>query len=251
MQTQSDIENGGPTSLESILAPLSLDEFLAGPFGRTPVHVPGAKGRFRHLLDWGALARLLECTPLDAPQLAVVKAGGLVPVRDRSLQGERRGEAVDVGRVAGGLLLGHEAEVVVAMGGLRRAAGVDDVHLRRDLVTGTQPRHRYQVQDVVGIVVDERPRVVERQLLQSVPDAVVGPGLGEVVAGRHAAPALVVDQLTECGGRAIDHTDVVECSLEDDDPWTVHERARECALNAIRRLPTETRRSNSRTTAVA
>ena len=110
MQTQSDIENGGPTSLEGILAPLSLDEFLAGPFGRTPIHVPGAKGRFRHLLDWDALARLLECTPLDAPQLAVVKAGKTIP-QERYFRTQKGIKRLDGGALS--LLLDTGASALI------------------------------------------------------------------------------------------------------------------------------------------
>jgi hypothetical protein len=110
MQSPIDMENGGSASLEGILAPLSLDQFMAGPFGRTPIHLPGPKGRFRHLLDWDALARLLECTPLDAPQFAVVKAGQTIP-SERYLRNEKGRKRIDGGALS--LLLDTGASAII------------------------------------------------------------------------------------------------------------------------------------------
>ena len=59
-----------------------------------------------------------------------------VAVGDRALQGQHRREPVHVRRVGRRLVERHEAEVVVAVRDLRRAARVDDVDLRGDLVAG-------------------------------------------------------------------------------------------------------------------
>lgn len=78
MQSHGEMK-GERTEFERILAPLSLNQFLAGHFGKAPLHLHGARGRFRHLLDWDGLARLLEHHPLEPPRLSIVKAGKAIP----------------------------------------------------------------------------------------------------------------------------------------------------------------------------
>src|SRR4029453_16252207 len=95
-----------------------------------------------------------------------------VDVRDRTLQGERRRQQVDVRGGAPGLLLRHEAQVVVTVCDLRLTVRVDHVDLRRDLVTGSQPGRGDQRQDVVVVVGGEVLRVADRELVQRAPDAV-------------------------------------------------------------------------------
>src|SRR4051794_33065808 len=82
-----------------------------------------------------------------------------------------------MGRVRGRRVVGQEAQVVVAVRGLCRAARVDHVDLRGDLVAGAEPGRRGQRQDVVGVVVGERLGVEQGRLLQRVPHPVVGTGL--------------------------------------------------------------------------
>lgn len=79
MQPQIDEPNKELTAFEAILAPLSLAQFLAGTFGDAPLHLRGVSGRFRHLLDWDGLARLLENHHLEPPRLSIVKAGKTIP----------------------------------------------------------------------------------------------------------------------------------------------------------------------------
>ena len=76
-------------------------------------------------------------------------------VRDRALQRQHRREPVHVRRDRRGDGRGHEAEVVVAVRGLRRAAGVDHVDLGGHLVARAEPGDRDEGDDVVGVVVDE------------------------------------------------------------------------------------------------
>lgn len=93
-----------------ILSPLSIEEFIETSFGKAPLHLKGKTGRFRHLLDWDALARILETHPLEFPRLKIVRAGEMIP-QDRYLR--RRG---GVARIDGGalsLLLATGATVIV------------------------------------------------------------------------------------------------------------------------------------------
>ena len=89
---------------------------------------------------------------------------------------------MDVRRITFGDVVLHKTEVVIAMWKLRRAAWIDDVDLRRDLVIGTEPGLRCECDDVIRVVVSEYVWISLSELLQGVPDAIVGTGLGEVVA---------------------------------------------------------------------
>ena len=154
-----------------------------------------------------------------------------VRVRDGTLQGQRGRQTVDVCGECARLRLTHEAEVIVAVRGLSGAAGIDDVDLRGHLVARTQPGNADQVDEVVGVVGGKRLRVADRKLLQPVPDAVVGSGLGEVVSARGAARPLLGDQCVERGGGPVDDIEIVVGALEDDDPGTVGKYLDEFALD--------------------
>jgi hypothetical protein len=67
-----------------------------------------------------------------------------VAMCDGSLKRQRRGEAVDVGGKALDLLRRLEAEVIVAVDDLGRAARVDDVELRGDLIRWAEPGFAHQ-----------------------------------------------------------------------------------------------------------
>lgn len=60
---------------EQILGSISVDQFVAETLGRHPLHLQGERGRFRSLLDWDGLARLLETHPVEPPRLAVMRNG--------------------------------------------------------------------------------------------------------------------------------------------------------------------------------
>ena len=51
---------GGATWLSALLAPVSVDEFIAGYWGRRHLHHAGPRHRFSHLLSWDHLNRILE-----------------------------------------------------------------------------------------------------------------------------------------------------------------------------------------------
>lgn len=72
--------------------------------------------------------------------------------------------------------------MVVAVHGLPDTTGVDDVDLTGHLVSGAEPGAGGEGDEVVAVVVDEVLGVVGRELLQSIPDAVVDAAGGEVVA---------------------------------------------------------------------
>ena len=154
-----------------------------------------------------------------------------VGVRDRALQGEHGREPVHVGREARCLLVGHEAEVVVAVRALRGPAGVDHVDLAGDLVARAEPRLGHQRQHLVGVVVGEHPGLAHRQLLQRVPHPVVGARLGEVVAGRGAAGSLLGDHLVEGLGGAVDDRGVGVRTGEDHQARPVGQRAHQLGLH--------------------
>ena len=120
-----------------------------------------------------------------------------VAVRHRTLQRQRCRCAVQVRGILGKMLGGNEAEVIVPMWNLPCATGVDDIHLRGDLVTRAQPRLAGDGKRVVGVVVGEHLRGMQRELLRGVPDPVVGAGLAEVVAGCIAGCMLRIDDREE------------------------------------------------------
>ena len=103
-----------------------------------------------------------------------------------------------------------KAHVIVAMGRLRLAAGIDAIDLRGDLVARSEPGLRYHRNDVVSVVARERLRSAQRQLFQRVPYAVVGAGFGEMVAARLVLAALLVNDLKENPGDGVDAIEIVE-----------------------------------------
>ena len=94
-------------------------------------------------------------------------------MRDRALQGQRRCQLVRMRGESCRLLGRHEAEVIIAMRHLRLPARVHDVDLRRHLILGSEPCSADQGQHVVGVVISEDSRVVDRQLVQCAPDSIV------------------------------------------------------------------------------
>lgn len=102
------------------------------------------------------------------------------------------------------VLVGDEAEVKVAVRNLGVASGIDDVHLRGDLVAGTQPGLADDGEGVVRVVLGKHIRRVQRELLGGIPDSVVGTGPAEVVARGRARLALRGDDREEALVRAVD-----------------------------------------------
>ena len=122
--------------------------------------------------------------------------------------------------------------MIVAVRILGDAARAHDVHLRRDLVAGTEPGGGHQGDDLVGVVVHERLGVANGELLERIPHAVVRPGLGEVVTNGLRAGALVGDHVVEDGGGPVDDIEIGEGSLYDDDAWSRRQRPRQLGLDS-------------------
>lgn len=117
-------------------------------------------------------------------------------------------------RVLREVLVGDEAEVIVAMRNLLCATGIDDVDLRGDLIARAQPGLADDCEGVVGVVLGEHVGCVQRELLRGVPDPVVGAGRAEVVARGGAGVALgfddreegVVGSVDDAGEKAFSNT---------------------------------------------
>ena len=118
------------------------------------------------------------------------------------------------------------------MGNLGGAARVDDVDLRRDLEVRAQPRRRRELDDLVAVVLDERVGVAQRELLEGVPDPVVGTRLGVVITRRLSGRVLVVDDRLEDIGHPIDDGRVGKRAREHDEPGSVGHRYGKLGLDA-------------------
>lgn len=113
---------------DALLAPLSVEQFLAQSFGKAPLHLPAEGRRFRYLLDWAGLARLFENHALEPPRLSLVKGGKAIP-------GERYLRRLGgINRIDGGALsllldqgataiINHVDDLVPAIGALADEVG--------------------------------------------------------------------------------------------------------------------------------
>ncbi|HKR22272.1 MAG TPA: cupin domain-containing protein [Pyrinomonadaceae bacterium] len=62
-------------TLEHLLSPLTVDEFLTNYWGQTFKHVPGVPDKFRHLFPWQTLNEALEQHRLDFPRVRLTRDG--------------------------------------------------------------------------------------------------------------------------------------------------------------------------------
>src|SRR6266851_4751411 len=147
------------------------------------------------------------------------------PLRHGALQAKHGRELVRVPRELRGLGVRGEPEVVVAMHALRRAARVDHVDLRGDLIARPEPGAACGRDEVVGVVGREHLRRAQGQLLQRVPDPVVLPGLGEVVACGAARRPLAGDDRLELPRGPVDDADVTERTGQHHDAGAVEQGA--------------------------
>ena len=122
-----------------------------------------------------------------------------------ALQGEHRRKLVGMQREALDLGGGLESHVIVAVHGLGFAAGVHHIELRGDLVAGAEPAFGDEGDDFVGIIFGEKFRIAQAQFFQSVPDAVIGAGLGEMIAAAGLGLVLFPDHGVEGVGGRIKH----------------------------------------------
>ena len=117
------------------------------------------------------------------------------------------------------------------MHGLRRAARVDDIDLRGDLVGRAEPGAAHGRDDVVGVVGREHIRRAQRQFLQRVPDPIVLPGLGEVIASGAACGMLIANDRLELLRGPIDDAGVLEHAAEHHDARAVVQGADQFGRN--------------------
>ncbi len=147
-----------------------------------------------------------------------------VAMRDGALQRERGRQAVHMRRVA----LHHrgslEAEMIVAMRGLRRAARIHHVDLRRHLVGRAEPGLRDQGEHRIAVVAREDLRLAQAELFEGVPDAVIRARLGEVVAAAGMVRVLLGDDGAERVARGVDRRHIGEGAAQHDDAGTGHHR---------------------------
>ena len=101
---------------------------------------------------------------------------------DRALKREHGRETVDVGGKTLDRVGRLKAEMIVAMRNLGRAARIDDVELRGDLIGGAEPGFAHKRDDRIAVIGGERGGVAQAELLERVPDAVVCARFGEMIA---------------------------------------------------------------------
>lgn len=94
-------------TIEQILSPRGIDEFLAEFWSRSPLHLAGEEGRFNNILNWRELNRLLEEYPLDSTRLRVFRNGKRLA--DELYRTCTKG--LDAGMLS--TLLGHGATLVI------------------------------------------------------------------------------------------------------------------------------------------
>lgn len=68
-------ERGHEITVADILAPTTVEQFLARSWNRSLLHVAGTAGRFHDLAGWNGLNILLEECPLDSRHLRVMRNG--------------------------------------------------------------------------------------------------------------------------------------------------------------------------------
>lgn len=66
-------------TLDTILAPMDRETFLAEHFGKGVLHLAGTPGRFAPLMPWDTLNQILASQRLAAPRLQVIRSGREIP----------------------------------------------------------------------------------------------------------------------------------------------------------------------------
>ena len=130
---------------------------------------------------------------------------------------------MDMRRVAGDRLCRLEAQVIVTVRRLRRAAGVHHVQLRGHLVVGAKPGLTDQCKEGVGVVPRKVRGVRQAVLFQGIPQPVIRPGFGKVVTAASTCAVLLVDKVAEDVRGAVDHRVIRLGPLQDDDARAVGE----------------------------
>src|SRR5260221_2329994 len=61
--------------LDNLFSPISSNDFIKNYFGKSFLHVQGTKGRFKRLVPWSELNRILEKNRLEPPRLKLFQSG--------------------------------------------------------------------------------------------------------------------------------------------------------------------------------
>ncbi len=110
------------------------------------------------------------------------------------------------------------------MRNLSRAARIDDVELRGDLIRRAEPGFACERDHRVAVIGGEGGRVLETQLFERIPDAVVGARLGEMIAAADVALTLFLDDRPKMSVGLIDRARVGERAANGDDAGPVGQR---------------------------
>src|ERR1700678_538532 len=108
--------------------------------------------------------------------------------------------------------------MIVAVHDLRGAPRIDDVELRSDLVGRPEPGLAHKRDDRIAIIGREDCRVAQAELLERVPDAVIGAGFREMIAAADVAQALFFDDRPEMIIGLVDRSVLGKRAAYDDDP---------------------------------
>lgn len=66
-------------TFDETIGPSRVDNFLSTVWGRHFLHIPGESGRFRSLLPWAEINRMLQQHRLEPPRLRLVRKGEFAP----------------------------------------------------------------------------------------------------------------------------------------------------------------------------
>src|SRR3984885_7621246 len=83
--------------------------------------------------------------------------------------------------------------MIVAVRDLSRAARIDDVELRSDLISRAEPRFADERNHRVATIVGEDCRGAQAQLTQRLPKPFIGPRFGAMIAPRQVAQLLLLN----------------------------------------------------------
>jgi ribosomal protein L16 Arg81 hydroxylase len=82
------------TDLDSLLAPLSGQQFIDNHWGKSYCYVPGHAAKFASLFSWDHFSAILQSHRLDSSRLRVVQAGRATPAEQYTISLQCRGRDV-------------------------------------------------------------------------------------------------------------------------------------------------------------
>ncbi len=81
------------SSIQFLLHPIALDEFLEKYYGKRALHIPGAPEKFKHLFNWDSLNAVLNSSPQPHPTVKMSHDGKQFKPKDaiELIQAARKG----------------------------------------------------------------------------------------------------------------------------------------------------------------